>query len=81
MPYLGNTFKFTDEPESYKLFMASRTTLQLQSIKSLEILTDGPRFGEKKRNDVWHNICTNMGSMTGLKHLKLQMRMVCNQTR
>ena len=76
MPYSGNTFKFANESESYTMFTSCRTTLQLQSIESLEISTDGPRFGEKKRNDIWHNICTTMESMTNLKHLKLQLRMV-----
>ena len=80
MPYSGNTFKFADENESYKMFTASRTSLQLQSIESLEILTDGPRFGEKKRNDIWHKMCITMESMANLKHLKLQLRMVHTQS-
>ncbi len=77
MPYSGNTFKFYQDPQAYRMFMENRSLLQLQEIRSLEILSEGPRFGEKKRNDIWLNMCTTMESMTSLKHLKLALRMVC----
>lgn len=77
MPYSGNTFKFYQDPQAYRMFMANRSLLQLQEIRSLEIISEGPRFGEKKRNDIWLNMCTTMELMTSLKHLKLALRMVC----
>ncbi len=76
IPYYGNTFKFHQDPHAYRMFMATRTPLQLQEIRSLEVVSDGPRFGEKKRNDIWLNMCTTMESMTNLKRLKLALRMV-----
>ena len=76
MPYSGNTFKFSHGPEAYKTFVASRASVQLQSIQSMEVTSEGPRYGEKKRNDIWHNLCTTIESMTNMKHLKLSLRMV-----
>lgn len=77
MHYSGNTFKFSHGPEAYKTFMASRAPVQLRNIQSIEVTSEGPRYGEMKRNDIWHNLCTTIGSMTNLKHLKLALRMVC----
>ena len=76
MPYAGNTFKFIQGPEAYRLFVANRTLQQLQQIRSMEIVSEGPRYGEKKREDIWLNMCTTMESMTNLKHLRLALWMV-----